>query len=260
MRILCTNDDGIHAEGLAVLERVAAKLSDDVWVIAPETEQSGVSRALSLTVPLRVRRVTSRKYAVSGTPTDCILLGCGDLIEGPKPDLLLSGVNHGSNMADDVTLSGTIAGALAGLHAGIPSIALSQARGYRGANEDIPWETAERYAPGIIRKLVAAGWPSDVVININFPDRPADDVAAVDVTHQGQRDTDVRHVEKRTDLRGNGYYWIGFRNQRSNTTPGSDLDAIYNGRISVTPLHVDLTHHETLAKLKRVLGGSPPKA
>lgn len=258
MRILCTNDDGIHAEGLAVLERIAAQLSDDVWVIAPETEQSGVSRALSLTVPLRVRAATSRKYAVSGTPTDCVLLGCGDIIEGAKPDLLLSGVNRGSNMADDVTLSGTIAGALAGLHAGIPSIALSQARGYRGPDEDIPWETAERFAPGIISALVRHGWPADVVINVNFPDRKPEDVDKLDVTWQGQRDTDVRHVEKRTDLRGNGYYWIGFRNQRSATKPGSDLDAIYNGRISVTPLHVDLTHRETLERLKAVLDGPPP--
>lgn len=259
MRILVTNDDGIHAEGLAVLERIAARLSDDVWVIAPETEQSGVSRALSLTVPLRVRAVTSRKFGISGTPTDCVMLGVGDIIEGPKPDLVLSGVNRGSNMADDVTLSGTIAGALAGLHAGIPSIALSQARGYRGADEEIPWATSERFAPGIIRALLKQGWPADVVMNINFPDVKPEQVTRVDVTWQGARDADIRHIEKRTDLRGNGYYWIGFRNARSTTKPGSDLDAIYHGRISVTPLHVDLTHHETVAKLKAVLDGPPPQ-
>lgn len=260
MRILCTNDDGIHAEGLAVLERVAAALSDDVWVIAPESEQSGVSRALTLTVPVRVRKAGAKRYAVSGTPTDCVLLGLGDLVQGAKPDLLLSGVNRGSNMADDVTHSGTIAGALAGLAAGIPSIALSQARGYRGPDEDIPWETAERYAPGIIKTLVDHGWPREVVMNVNFPDRLADDVRAVEMTFQGVRDTDVRHIEKRTDLRGNGYYWIGYRNARSNPPPGSDLHAIYNGAISVTPLHVDLTHRETLHQLKGVLGGAPPRA
>ncbi len=259
MRILCTNDDGVHAEGLAVLERIARALSDDVWVIAPETEQSGVSRALTLTMPVRVRAAGAQRFAVTGTPTDCVLLGVNELIEGAKPDLVLSGVNRGSNLAEDVTMSGTIAGALQGMHHGIPSIALSQTRGFRG-EEAVAWETAARFAPGIIKRLVETGWPRDVVMNINFPDVLPDDVTAVEVTRQGERDQDIRRVEKRTDLRGNGYYWIGFRPQRSNPPEGTDLRAVYDGRISVTPLHVDLTHAETVAKLKGVLGGAPPKA
>ncbi|MET0183262.1 MAG: 5'/3'-nucleotidase SurE [Caulobacterales bacterium] len=259
MRILVTNDDGIHAEGLAVLERVARTLSDDVFTIAPETEQSGVSRALTLTAPVRVRNAGERRFAVSGTPTDCVLLGVYDLLKDKKPTLLLSGVNRGSNLADDVTLSGTIAGALAGMHLDIPSIALSQARGFRGPEYDIPWDTAERYAPGIIAALVKGGWPRNVVMNINFPDRAPDDVAEVEVTFQGERDADIRHIEKRTDLRGNGYYWIGYKSQLSNPPAGSDLRAIYDGRISVTPLHVDLTHTETVRNLKGLLGGAIPK-
>lgn len=260
MRILVTNDDGVHAEGLAVLERVAKALSDDVFTIVPETEQSGVSRALTLTMPVRVRDAGERRFAVSGTPTDCVLLGVYDLIKEKKPDLVLSGVNRGSNLADDVTLSGTIAGALAGMHLGIPSIALSQARGFRGPEYDIPWETAERFAPGIIAALVKQGWPREVVMNVNFPDRLPDDVNAVEVTFQGERDSDIRHVEKRTDLRGNGYYWIGYRGQLSNPPEGSDLRAIYEGRISVTPLHIDLTHRETMHALKGAIGGTIPKA
>ncbi len=260
MRILCTNDDGIHATGLAVLEKIARTFSDDVWVIAPEQEQSGASRALTLTAPIRVRQAGPRRFAVSGTPTDCVLLGIDHLVEGARPDLVLSGVNRGQNIAEDVTFSGTIAGAMQGMQLGIPAIALSQARGFRGEEAPIPWETAETYGPGVVGKLLKQGWPKDVLMNVNFPDLEPNDVKAVEMTFQGRRDQHVIYADKRTDPRGGTYFWLGFRGNRSNPPDGSDIRAIYDGRISVTPLHIDLTHRESIHDLKGVLGGAPPKA
>jgi 5'-nucleotidase len=259
MRILCTNDDGIHATGLAILEKIAGTLSDDVWVIAPELEQSGASRALTLSDPIRVRPAGQRRFAVSGTPTDCVLLGVEHLMEGVAPDLVLSGVNRGQNIAEDVTFSGTIAGAMQGMQLGIPAIALSQARGFRGEEAKIPWETAETYGPGVVGQLLRHGWPKDVLININFPDLPPDQVKEVEVTRQGRRDHHIVYADKRTDPRGGTYYWLGFHGKLSDPPEGTDLKAIYSGRISVTPLHVDLTHMPTAHDLKGVLGGAAPK-
>ena len=257
MRILITNDDGIHAEGLAALERIAARLSDDVWVVAPETEQSGASRSLTLTVPLRVRRISERRFGVAGTPTDCISLAVQHLIEGAAPDLVLSGVNRGQNLAEDVTLSGTVAGAIEGMALGIRSIALSQAMGAEPAEN--PYAVSEAYAPGIIERLLEAGWPDGVIMNLNFPPAAAGGDPAVEVTRQGQRDVRTRFAERRTDLRGRDYYWLGYRNLPSKPAEGTDLRAYYEGRISVTPLHIDLTHMPTVHDLKAVLGGAPPK-
>ncbi|MBI1252635.1 MAG: 5'/3'-nucleotidase SurE [Alphaproteobacteria bacterium] len=259
MRILCTNDDGIHAPGLAILETIARALSDDVWVIAPESEQSGASRSLTLHAPIRVRRAGEKRFAVTGTPTDCVLLGSEDLMKDHKPDLVLSGVNRGQNIAEDVTFSGTIAGAMQGMQLGIPSVALSQAYNFRGI-ETIAWATAETFGPGILRALLKQGWPNDVVMNVNFPDREPEDVHEVEVTSQGFRDQHIVYADRRTDLRGQHYYWLGFRGKLSNPGAGTDLRAIYDGKISVTPLHVDLTHRETIHALKGVLGGAPPKS
>ena len=260
MRILCTNDDGIHAEGLACLERIASALSDDIWVVAPEIEQSGASRALTLSIPLRVRKLDDRRFAVAGTPTDCVELAVQELIEGAKPDLVLSGVNRGQNIAEDVTLSGTVAGALQGMALGIPSIALSQAMRIFDDSERAMYETAEAYGPAIVQRLMEVGWPAgEVVMNVNFPDVAPADVSAVEVTRQGRRDFKHMHAERRTDLRGRDYYWMGFMGKLSNPPAGTDLRAIYDGKISVTPLHIDLTHSETVNRLKGVLGGAPPK-
>ncbi|MFN4178216.1 5'/3'-nucleotidase SurE [Phenylobacterium sp.] len=256
MRILITNDDGIHADGLAALERIAAQLSDDVWVCAPEYEQSGASRALTLAEPLRVRTLGERRFATTGTPTDCVMLGVHELVKGRKPDLVLSGVNRGANLAEDVTMSGTVAGAIEGMALGVPSIALSQMGFYEPGES---FEPAEAFGPGIIKRLVELGWPSDVVLNINFPNRPVSEITEVEVTRQGFRDVHVRHAERRTDLRGKEYYWIGFRNARSSPPEGTDLRALYEGKISVTPLHIDLTHQPAVYDLKGKLGGPPPK-
>jgi len=257
VRILLTNDDGIHAEGLVALEAIARQLSDDVWIVAPEYEQSGASRALTLAEPVRVRRIDPRRFAVSGTPTDCVMMAVNELIEGARPDLVLSGVNRGANIAEDVTLSGTVAGAIEGMALGVPSIALSQA-GFPQEVEPF-FGPAEAFGAGVVKRLVEIGWPRDAVMNVNFPARAPGEIDAIEVTRQGFRDVAVRHAEKRTDLRGREYYWMGFRQERSRPATGTDLRAIYEGRISVTPLHIDLTHHETVFELKKNLGGVPPK-
>jgi len=258
MRILLTNDDGIAAEGLAVLARIARQLSDDVWIVAPEQEQSGASRALTLTDPVRVRKLDAQTFAVSGTPTDCVMLGIQELLP-QAPDLVLSGVNRGQNMCEDVTFSGTVAGALQGMAMGVPSIALSQTlRNYR---EDpvVRFRVAEAYGAGLVDKLLQGSWPDKVVININFPDVEVDAVAGVEVTAQGFRDTSPMHFEKRTDLRGGDYYWMGYRGHSFTPKAGTDVHAISEAKISVTPLHIDLTHMSTVHDLKGRLGGSAPR-
>ena len=208
MRILITNGDGIAAEGLQTLVRIAHRLSGDVWVCAPETEQSGASRALTLVHPVRVRKLEAQTYAVSGTPTDCVMLAVQELMPEP-PDLVLSGVNRGQNMAEDVTFSGTVAGALQGMALDIPSIALSQSLGPDFRDRDSVFGPAEHHGAGVIGRLVELGWPAKVVINVNFPDvaPEAFDTIGVEVTLQGSRDVHPLKFEQRTDLRGRDYYW-----------------------------------------------------
>jgi 5'-nucleotidase len=259
MRILLTNDDGIHAEGLACLERIAAAISDDVWVAAPEHEQSGMSRALTLSEPLRVRKLGEKRFAISGTPTDCVMLGIEALLTDQRPDLVLSGVNRGHNTAEDVTMSGTVAGAIQGMALGVPAMALSQSLAVFHDDVIAHYETAEAFGPGIIDRLLEAGWPRDVIININFPNLTPDEVTTVEVTRQGLRDIHNMKAEKRTDLRGRDYYWMGFTARRPAVDEGTDLAAVLAGRISVTPLHIDLTHMPTVHALQGVLGGTPPK-
>ena len=175
MRILITNDDGIHAEGLNVLERIARQLSDDVVVVAPETDQSGVAHSLSLNDPLRLRHVSEQRYAVKGTPTDCVIMGVRRIMRDAPPDLVLSGVNCGHNLAEDVTYSGTVAGAMEGCALGIPSIALSQEYG-EGGRTGLDWSAGETHGAAVVRGLLDAGWPQGVLMNVNFPDLPPEAV------------------------------------------------------------------------------------
>src|SRR5690348_587703 len=197
MRILVTNDDGIHAAGLDACKEIAAALGGDVWIVAPETDQSGVSHSLSLNDPLRLREIGERHFAVKGTPTDCVIMGARHIMPG-KPDLVLSGVNRGRNAAEDVTYSGTVAGAMEGTVLGIPSFALSQAFG--AATRTAPlWETSVQHAPALIRRVLKLGMPRDVLVNVNFPDCLPDEVQGIAVTAQGKRDQELLRIEPRSE-------------------------------------------------------------
>lgn len=247
-RILVTNDDGINAPGLRVLERVAQGFSGDVWVVAPETEQSGTGHSLTLSRPLRHRRLGPRRHAVDGSPTDCVLFAIAHVLEGRKPDLVLSGVNRGGNLGEDITYSGTVAAAMEATLLGVPAVAFSQVTGPAG--EPVHWGTAEHHAPDILRLLTGVAWPTDVFMNVNFPNRLAEETAGTRIVAQGRRQSDFNIIAL-TDPRGNDYYWIGPQ-QFGELLRKDDTDyhAIEDGAVSVTPLHVDLTHDKTLQRLR----------
>ena len=255
MRILVTNDDGIDAPGLHALRQIAAEIAsgpaDEVWVVAPETNQSGKGHSLSLHEPLRMRETGERAFAVRGTPTDSVIMGLRHVLKGRRPDLILSGVNRGANLAEDVTYSGTIAAAFEGTLFGVRSIALSQAFGFEQSSPR--WQTALALAPRLIGDVLAREWPENHLVNINFPDREPDEIAGVKVTRQGRRDQDLLSIDERHDTWGSPYYWLGFERRRSSPREDTDLWAIYNGYVSVTPLLLNLTHVEALAGMKAAL-------
>ncbi|QRM55370.1 5'/3'-nucleotidase SurE [Sinorhizobium sp. BG8] len=252
MRILLTNDDGIHAEGLAVLERIARTLTDDVWIVAPETDQSGLAHSLTLSEPLRLRKVSEKRFALRGTPTDCVIMGVREVME-VKPDLVLSGVNAGANIADDVTYSGTIAGAIEGTLQGIRSIALSQA--FQHANGRIvPWAVVEHHAPALIRRLLEVELPDETFFNINFPNCAPEEVEGIEVTSQGKLESGLS-IEERADGRGIPYYWLRFGERRGEFRAGTDIRALKHNSISVTPLKLNLTDFAVLDRVQRALNG-----
>ncbi|MEX0299403.1 MAG: 5'/3'-nucleotidase SurE [Kordiimonas sp.] len=245
-RILISNDDGINAPGIAILERIARTLSDDVWIVAPEAEQSGAGHSLTLTKPLRMRKLEEKRWAVSGTPTDCVMLAVNKIMPDDLPTLILSGINRGGNLAEDVTYSGTVSVAMEGTLVGIPSIALSQCI---RPNERTKWDTAEKYAPGVIKSLIDVGWPEGVLMNVNLPAFPADEVGGVKVTEQGRREMVGVDIEERKDPRGFSYYWLGLG--REVGTPGheTDIKTVREKYISVTPIKMDLTDHTSREQL-----------
>ncbi|MGI9411981.1 MAG: 5'/3'-nucleotidase SurE, partial [Hyphomicrobiaceae bacterium] len=253
MRILVTNDDGIDAPGLEALEEIARSLSDDVWIVAPETNHSGAGHSLSLRDPIRMREIDERRYAVQGTPTDCVIMAVRRVMFDNLPDLILSGVNMGQNLAEDVTYSGTIAAAFEGTLVGIKSIALSQSVGFREGRAP-EWDTSTKHAPELIRKLLKVDWPNGVLMNVNFPDCAPDDVLGVRITSQGRRDQSMLAIDERYDSWGRPYYWLGFGRKLSNPPEDVDLWAIYNGYISVTPLSMNLTARSMFSPLEAVLG------
>jgi len=247
LRILISNDDGIHAHGIKVLEKIAHTLTDDVWVVAPEIEHSGAGHSLTLRRPIRARKVSAQRYAVDGTPTDCVMVALTKILKDNQPTLMLSGVNHGINIGDDITYSGTVAAAMEATLLGVPSIAFSQAG---KPDQPIKWSTAEHFATDIIKKLIDNPWPSYVFINVNFPDVVASSVKGIRVVKQGVR-TIRENLLDWFDPNGQPFYRIGPRDSTPTET-GTDLEAIANGEISITPLHLDLTHEKTLKNLKLV--------
>ena len=247
-RILLSNDDGINAPGFAVLEKAARALSKDIWVVAPESEQSGASHSLTLHRPLRMRKLGPRRFAVDGTPTDSVLLAINKILKDHKPDLVLSGVNRGGNLGEDVTYSGTIAAAMEATLLGVPAIALSLVA---DSVETAHWETAAKYFPRVVRSLAKAGWPANVFINVNFPNVAPNRVTGIRVTRQGRRKLGDELVERR-DPRGRSYFWIGAVRTDESTKRGTDLAAVNGKAISVTPLYLYLTHDATHRRLKKV--------
>jgi len=245
-RVLISNDDGIHAPGLKLLEKIMHGLAPEVWVIVPETEQSATSHSLTLRRPLRIRKVSRRKHAIDGTPTDSVLLGVTEVMKNTPPDIVLSGINRGGNIGEDVTYSGTVAAAMEGTLLGIPSVALSQVY-FDGRN--VRWATAAHWLEKVLKMLLTTDWPSGVLMNVNFPAVNAGAVTGIEVCRQGRRKIggELKHG---TDPRGESYFWIGAQRDEEHFRAGTDLDAVERGAIAVTPLSMDLTHGPTLKRMK----------
>lgn len=235
MRILITNDDGARADGIKLLEDVARSLSDDVWIVAPEFDQSGVSHAISLHEPIRVHREEDKRYFVRGTPADCVVLAVEHLMDG-RPDLILSGVNRGGNMADSLAYSGTVGAAMTGLMLGVRSIALSQFIG----GMTVHWETARTYAQPLIKRLLEIDWPRPICPNVNFPACPPAEVAGVRVCKPGHGYIGGLNVDERVDVRGLTYHWLQFRRAKDVVPdPDCDIELLRENYLTITPLRPD---------------------
>lgn len=253
LRILITNDDGIHAPGLAVMERIARALTDDVWIVAPDSERSGAGRSVSLAEPIRVRQFDERRFSLlKGTPADCAVIGLRDILKESPPTLVLSGVNRGANLAEELTYSGTVAGAMEATACGIRAISMSQlfTRG-----QDVRWATAERYGPAIVRHLLSIPTPPGVFHNVNYPDADPDQVKGVRAVRQGNWGSIHLGVDHRIDARNFPYAWLSFIHETGEQPEDTDVGAVHRHWISVTPLHTDITHHASLERLGTALAG-----
>ncbi|MFL0357493.1 5'/3'-nucleotidase SurE [Erythrobacter sp. GH1-10] len=245
MRILLTNDDGYHAPGFEVLETIARQFSDDIWVCAPSEEQSGAGHSLTLHYPVRLQQFAERRFAVTGTPTDSVMMGLREVLDEP-PDLILSGVNRGANLGDDITYSGTVSAAIEGALAGVRSIALSQVYSRETLKSDEPFAAALEWGPKVIAPLLDAPFADRTLVNINFPPRAAADVKGIRVVRQGFHDYSRGSIVEGTDPRGHRYFWFGLHAIEHTLDHGTDLEAIDEGYVAVTPLQLDLTHHSSL--------------
>ncbi|NQX94491.1 MAG: 5'/3'-nucleotidase SurE [Erythrobacter sp.] len=258
MRILVTNDDGYHAPGLAVLEEIAAQFSDDIWVCAPSEEQSGAGHSLTLNRPVRLQKFAERRFAVTGTPTDSVMMALREVLDSP-PDLILSGVNRGANLGDDITYSGTVSAAIEGALAGIRSIALSQVYGpgntAQGGGDAELFEAATKWGPKAIQPLLDTPFDERTLVNINFPPCPADEVRGIRVVRQGFHDYSRGSIVEGKDPRGHRYFWFGLHAIEHTLDHGTDLEAIADGHIAITPLQLDLTHHSSLGALAKRFEG-----
>ena len=248
MRILLTNDDGIHAPGLAVLEKIARQFSDDIWICAPDEEQSGMGHALTLTRPVRLRKHGERRFSVTGTPTDAVTMGLRKVIEA-QPDVILSGVNRGANLADDITYSGTVSAAIEGALAGVRSIAMSQVYTKETRNSHSAFAAATEWGAKVLGPLLDTPLPKRTLVNVNFPPIAPDAVKGIRAVRQGFHDYSRGTVVEGRDPRGFQYYWFGLEAIEHTLDHGTDLEAIDDGYIAVTPLQLDLTHHSSLGAL-----------
>ncbi len=249
MRILLTNDDGINAPGLAVLERIAARFSEDVWICAPAEEQSGAGHSLTLNRPVRLKQHDARRFSVTGTPTDAVTMALKKLLPGP-PEIILSGVNRGANLGDDVTYSGTVSAAFEGALAGVRSIAFSQVYASEGAGDAVPFEAAEFWGERVLAPLLDAPFAPRTLVNVNFPPVAANEVRGIRVVRQGFHDYARGSVVEGKDPRGFSYFWFGLHGIEHTPGHATDLEAIADGFVSVTPLQLDFTHEASLGVLR----------
>jgi 5'-nucleotidase len=239
-RILLTNDDGIHSDGLQALEHTLREVGD-VYVVAPASEMSGASHSLTLSRPLRIRQIDERHWTVDGTPTDCVTLALHKILnEDELPHLCVSGINHGGNLGDDATYSGTVAGALEATILGVPGIAISLV-----ARDHFNFSESARFALLAVRKILAEGLPEGTLLNVNVPQG---EIKGVKVTRQGVKNARPV-ITEHIDPRGKPYFWIGEQYFRSNAEDGTDYRAIEEGHISVTPLKSDMTDHGALTQI-----------
>ncbi len=245
MRILVSNDDGFFTDGIKTLARTLRTIGE-VWVVAPDREQSATGHSLTLHRPLRVKALDkeNREFTVDGTPTDCVSIGANKIMP-QKPDIIVSGINRGANLGDDVTYSGTVAAALEGTLLGIPSIAMSA---IPTANDEYAYEAAAQFAKYLVGQVMKYRLAPGTLLNVNVPsETPANEQRCV-ITRMGKRVySDV--VEEKIDPRGRPYYWIGGPRVDSQVDPGTDCEAAAEGKISVTPIHLDMTNYNFLPKL-----------
>ena len=257
MRFLLTNDDGVNARGLKLLESIARRFSDDIWIVAPAEEQSGAGHSLTLTQPVRLRRHDERRFSVTGTPTDAVMLALAHVMKDNPPDIVLSGINRGANLAEDVTYSGTVSAAMEGALAGVRSIALSQAYSREGMGDTVPFAAAEAWTERVLAPLLEVDAGPGTLINVNFPALPPEEVKGIRVCRQGLRDYGRLRIVQRTDPRGYVYYWFGLGPMVQTPGHSTDLEAIDDGFVSVSPLHLDLTHEQSLGTLKQKFAAAP---
>jgi len=239
-KILVTNDDGIDSRGIAVLADAMRQLGE-VFIIAPADEMSAISHALTLNAPLSYKRIDDHKFKIYGTPSDCVYLGVAHIIN-EKPDLVVSGINIGPNMGEDVTYSGTVAAAFEGCIMEIPSIAFSLL-----GNPPKRFEATSDYCTAIAREVMKNGLPKSTLLNVNYPDS---EIKGHRITRLGARSYS-ENVHEIKDPRGKTYYWIGGEKVQWEKIDGSDYEAVMDGYVSITPLHLDLTHEISLNKLKK---------
>lgn len=245
MRILLSNDDGYHAEGLAALNRAVSKLAETV-IVAPDRNQSGASHSLTLDAPLRVAQTEDGIFFVNGTPTDCVHLAITGLLHA-DPDMVIAGINHGSNLGDDVLYSGTVAAAIEGRFLGLPAIAVSLA-----GDSSQNFETAAKAVCGLLQRLQKKALPPDIILNVNVPDMPWDEIQGYQSTRLGFRHRSEEMV-RMEDPKGRPVYWVGAAGAGQDAGKGTDFYAVEHGYVSVTPLQVDLTRHESVASLQHWL-------
>ena len=241
MKILVSNDDGYLATGIILLTDALAEIAD-VVVVAPDRNHSGASNSLTLHAPLQIHEVTNGRYFVNGTPSDCVHLALSGFLDF-EPDIVVSGINHGANLGDDVIYSGTVAAAMEGRFLGFPAVAVSLV-GQQGDQ----FASAATVARKLVQRLQENPLPNDVILNVNVPDRPYTELKGIHATRLGFRHRS-EPLRKAKDLQDKTIYWIGAAGQGQDAGPGTDFNAIEQGAVSITPLKVDLTRHEALPRL-----------